>query len=112
VVGIKIFKRALSNLNVRKNRLLHNVLLGKNSYLDKSIVPLEDDSRHVFCYYDVSPFHPDKDILLAMKVPYRRKINVRNTETKLGLFDISERSFYEFGASASWTGSPRYRWRK
>lgn len=62
-----------------------------------------DNQHHIFFgYYDVTPFHSDEEIFLAMKVPYNRKINVRNTEISLGYYNLSENYYHEFSKSASW----------
>jgi len=102
MVGIKTLRRLSCDLNRKINRFLRN-LFKKNNDIDRNIVNFVDDSNHVFFgYYDVSPFHPDNDILLAMKVPYRRKINVAKTKATLGFFDMADLSFHDFGTSASW----------
>ncbi len=93
-------KRHLINLKHSKNRLFR---YEKHNRINYNMISFADNNNHVFFgYYDVTPFHPDEEIMLAMKVPYKRKINVRNTEISLGYYDLSNNSFHEFSKSSSW----------
>jgi hypothetical protein len=93
-------KRHLINLKYSKNRLIRHI---KHNEISYNMMSFTDNQHHIFFgYYDVTPFHSDEDILLAMKVPYKRKINVRTTEISLGYYNLSENSFHEFSKSSSW----------
>ena len=60
---------------------------------------------HVFFgYYDITPFSANENLLLAMNVPFEKKLLVSNTKTKVGFYNLSEEkpSFHEIGSTRTW----------
>ena len=96
-------KRNLTPLKFIKDRFLRS-LIGKNrTGLPKMIKAFGIKKCHVFFgYYDVTPFHPEKNILLATTTPATKNVTPKSDPLTIGYFNMETGAFSEVDKTFSW----------
>ncbi len=96
-------KRYLFPIILRKNRLLLSLNRIKRVSTPNAIKAFGVKKSHVFFgYYDVNPFHPEKNILLASKCPANKKVTPKTTPLTIGYFDLDNSKFFDVDITKSW----------
>ena len=99
---IKKFRQSLYFLKKRKNNLLRYFY----NYVPKpmpnnSIIFSSKKSNIFFGYYDISPFHDKKNIVLGMKYGSKKSKNIESGY--VGYFDLDTKKFIRVAPSNCWS---------
>lgn len=96
-------KRNLIPIKFIKNRFLRSLNGKKRTGLPKMIKAFGIKKRHVFFgYYDLVPFHPEKNILLATTSPAVKNVTPKSDPLTIGYFNMETSAFVEVDKTLSW----------
>jgi hypothetical protein len=103
-----LFYRKIMLFSFKKIVKKHLRLLGKlipDSYPASTFFLLQPEKHVFFGYYDVSPFHSDQDIALAMMADIANESpHIHHPEIKIGFFNLKDKDlkFQPLTQSMSW----------
>lgn len=97
-----IYKEALRAYIYRSYRLIFNYQGYKS--LSNSRIFFNPHYHVFFGYYDITPFSEDENLLLAMNVPFEKKLLASKAKAKIGFYNLSDEtpSFHEIGSTRTW----------
>jgi len=96
------YKKALQAHFYRAHRFLFN----HQDYTSRPTARIFSHPHyHVFFgYYDITPFSADENLLLAMHVPFEKKLFTPRSKAKVGFYNLSDEKplFCEIGSTPTW----------